>query len=101
MDRRNLRRGVLRLDRSGRFQTFEKASAPFEVNPNAMLVTPHHVFAGSLGNGLYVYDRAAPLDSHYDGLPITQCNGPAESNGTIFAGTDNGLVKILEQKLRP
>jgi ligand-binding sensor domain-containing protein len=94
--------GVLRLDRSGRFQTFEKASAPFEVNPNAMLVTPHHVFAGSLGNGLYVYDRdAARWTVITDGLPSLNVTALAESNGTIFAGTDNGLVKILEQKLRP
>src|SRR6266850_4856048 len=40
--------GILRLDRSGRFQRFENAqSDPVEINPNAMLVTPHHVFAGS------------------------------------------------------
>jgi ligand-binding sensor domain-containing protein len=94
--------GVLRLDRSGRFQTFEKATASFEVNPNAMLVTPHHVFAGSLGNGLYVYDRdAARWTVITDGLPSLNVTALAESNGTIFAGTDNGLVKILEQKLRP
>jgi len=43
----------------GTVQTFEKATAHFEVNPNAMLVTPHYVYAGSLGNGLYVYDRDA------------------------------------------
>src|SRR6266481_3960681 len=94
--------GILRLDRSGRFQTFEKATAPFEINPNAMLVTPHHVFAGSLGNGLYVYDRdAARWTVITDGLPSLNVTALAESNGTIFAGTDNGLVRILEQKLHP
>src|SRR5882724_6901187 len=94
--------GILRLDRSGRFQTFEKATAPFEINPNAMLVTPHHVFAGSLGNGLYVYDRdAARWTVITDGLPSLNVTALAESNGTIYAGTDNGLVRILEQKLRP
>ena len=94
--------GILRLDRSGRFQAFEKATAPFEVNPNAMLVTPHHVFAGSLGNGLYVYDRdAGRWTVITGGLPSLNVTALAESNGTIYAGTDNGLVKILEQKLRP
>jgi ligand-binding sensor domain-containing protein len=94
--------GILLLDRSGRFQSFEKATAPFEVNPNAMLVTAHHVFAGSLGYGLYVYDRdAGRWTVLTDGLPSLNVTALAESSGTLYAGTDNGLVKILEQKLRP
>jgi ligand-binding sensor domain-containing protein len=94
--------GILRLDGSGRFQSFERATAPFEVNPNAMLVTPHHVFAGSLGNGLYVYDRDAGRWAIFTrGLPSLNVTALAESNGIIYAGTDNGLVRILEQKLRP
>jgi hypothetical protein len=94
--------GILRLDGNGHFQSFEKATAPFEVNPNAMLVTPHHVFAGSLGNGLYVYDRdAARWTVITEGLPSLNVTALAESNGTIFAGTDNGLAKIPEQKLHP
>jgi ligand-binding sensor domain-containing protein len=94
--------GILLLDRSGRFQSFEKATAPFEVNPNAMLVTPHHVFAGSLGYGLYVYDRDAGRWAVFtDGLPSLNVTALAESNGILYAGTDNGLVKIQEQKLRP
>jgi len=94
--------GILRLDRAGRFQTFEKATAPFEVNPNAMLVTAHYVYAGSLGNGLYVYDRDAERWTVLTaGLPSLNVTALAESNRTIYAGTDNGLVKILEQKLRP
>src|SRR5229473_3932711 len=94
--------GILRLDRAGHFQSFEKATAPFEVNPNAMLVTPHHVLAGSLGNGLYVYDReTARWTVITEGLPSLNVTALAESNGTIYAGTDNGLAKILEQKLHP
>ena len=94
--------GILRLDRAGRFQSFEKATAPFEVNPNAMLVTPRHVLAGSLGNGLYVYDReTARWIVITEGLPSLNVTALAESNGTIYAGTDNGLAKILEQKLHP
>src|SRR5467141_2508105 len=94
--------GILRLDRAGHFQSFEKASAPFEVNANAMLVTAHHVMAGSLGNGLYVYDReTARWTVITEGLPSLNVTALAESNGTIYAGTDNGLAKILEQKLHP
>jgi ligand-binding sensor domain-containing protein len=94
--------GILRLDRAGHFQSFEKATAPFEVNPNAMLVTAHHVMAGSLGNGLYVYDReTARWTVITEGLPSLNVTALAESNGTIYAGTDNGLAKILEQKLHP
>jgi ligand-binding sensor domain-containing protein len=94
--------GILLLDRSGHFQSFEKATAPFDVNPNAMLVTAQHVLAGSLGNGLYVYDRDARRWTVFtDGLPSLNVTALAESNGIIYAGTDNGLVKILEQKLRP
>ena len=94
--------GILRLDRAGHFQSFERASAPFEVNPNAMLVTAHHVMAGSLGNGLYVYDReTARWTVITEGLPSLNVTALAESNGTIYAGTDNGLAKILEQKLHP
>jgi ligand-binding sensor domain-containing protein len=94
--------GILGLDRSGRFQSFEKATAPFEVNPNAMLVTAHHVLAGSLGNGLYVYDRDSGRWTIFtDGLPSLNVTALAESNGIIYAGTDNGLARILEQKLFP
>src|SRR6202007_1763192 len=49
--------GVLGLDRAGRFQSFEKATGNIVVNPNAMLVTPRHVLAGTLGDGLDVDDR--------------------------------------------
>jgi ligand-binding sensor domain-containing protein len=67
-----------------------------------MLVTPHHVFAGSLGNGLYVYDRDAGRWTIFTrGLPSLNVTALAESNGIIYAGTDNGLVRIPEQKLRP
>jgi outer membrane protein assembly factor BamB len=67
-----------------------------------MLVTSHYVYAGSLGNGLYAYDRdAGRWTVITGGLPSLNVTALAESNGTIYAGTDNGLVKILEQKLRP
>jgi len=94
--------GVLGMDRSGHFHAFETATAAFEVNPNAMLVTPRHVFAGSLGKGLYVYDRETSRWSVVsDGLPSLNVTAIAESKGVVYVGTDNGLVRIEEQKLRP
>jgi hypothetical protein len=87
--------GVLGLDGSGHFRSFEKATAELVVNPNAMLVTPKHVFAGTLGNGLYVFDRETlRWTTVNDGLPSLNVTALAQDKGTIYVGTDNGLVRI-------
>jgi ligand-binding sensor domain-containing protein len=92
--------GILGLDRSGRFHSFETASGPFEVNPNAMLVTPSYVLAGTLGKGLYLYDRQSGRWSVIaNGLPSLNVTALAAGNGYIYIGTDNGLVRIPEEKL--
>ena len=92
--------GILGLDRSGRFHSFEVGSGPFEVNPNAMLVTPSYVLAGPLGEGLYLYDRqTGRWSALHDGLPSSNVTALAAANGYIYIGTDNGLVRIPEQKL--
>ncbi len=92
--------GVLGLDRSGRFRSFEIGSGPFEVNPNAMLVTASYVLVGTLGEGLYLYDRQSERWSAvHDGLPSANVTALAAANGYIYVGTDNGLVRISEQKL--
>ena len=92
--------GVLGLDSSGKFHSFETASGPLEINPNAMLVTQDYVLAGSLGKGLYLYDRQSGRWSVIrNGLPSLNVTAFAASNGYIFIGTDNGLVRIPEQKL--
>ena len=94
--------GVLGLDRTGRFHSFETATGPFEINPNAMLVTATHVFAGTLGNGLYVYERGS---DHWfaveKGLPSANVTALAFVNGYLYIGTDNGLVRVPEQRLHP
>ncbi len=92
--------GVLALDRSGRFHSFEVASANVVVNPNAMLVTANYVLAGTLGDGLYLYDRQSERWSVIrDGLPSSNITALTATNGYIYIGTDNGLVRIPEQKL--
>ncbi len=94
--------GVMGLDSAGRIHPFEKATAPVEVNPNAMLVTKEHVFAGTLGHGIYVYDRAR---QHWgilkDGLPSQNVTAFASGDGYIYVGTDNGLVRIQENTILP
>ena len=94
--------GVMGLDSSGRFHAYQTATAAVEINPSAMLVTKDHVFAGTLGNGLYVYDRQKQRWSVVtEGLPSTNVTAVAEGNGYIYIGTDNGMVRVEENKIQP
>jgi ligand-binding sensor domain-containing protein len=94
--------GILGLDRTGHFRSFEKATGEIVINPNAMLVTPRHIFAGTLGSGLYVFERETQRWTVVkDGLPSVNVTALAQSGGNIYVGTDNGLVRIQEQKLQP
>ena len=94
--------GILKLDRSGHFHSFETATGSFEVNSNAMLVTERSVFAGTLGRGLYVYDReSSRWKVLTEGLPSANVTALTEVNGYLYVGTDNGLVRVEERKLRP
>ncbi len=94
--------GILGMDRAGHFHSFETGTGTFEVNPGAMAVTSQHVFVGSLGKGLYVYDRETSRWTVLsEGLPSLNVTAIVESKGVVYVGTDNGLVRIEEQKLRP
>jgi ligand-binding sensor domain-containing protein len=94
--------GVLGLDGSGHFHSFENATGSIEINPNAMLVTKSHVFAGTLGKGLYVYDRESERwRAIEEGLPSSNVTALAAADGYIYVGTDNGLVRVQEQRLQP
>jgi ligand-binding sensor domain-containing protein len=89
--------GVMELDAAGRFHSYQTGTAAVEINSNAMLVTADHVFAGTLGHGLYVYDRATQRWSVVSqGLPSADVTALAASRGEIYVGTDNGLVRIQE-----
>ena len=93
--------GIVKLDAAGRFQPFEVATGKFEVNPNALLATAKHVFAGSAGSGLYVYDRGSGRWTVVrDGLPSENVTALAAGAGYVYVGTDNGLVRIGEQSFR-
>jgi ligand-binding sensor domain-containing protein len=94
--------GIVRLDDSGHFHAYDLATGSFEINPNAMLVTERHVFAGSLGHGLFVYDRATDRWRNFrEGLPSENVTAVAAGNGYLYVGTDNGLIRIREQELAP
>ena len=94
--------GILGLDRAGHFRSFDNASGEIVVNPNAMLVTPRHVLAGTLGEGLYLYDRETQRWTQIkDGLPSLNVTALTDSGETVYVGTDNGLVKIQEEHLHP
>jgi ligand-binding sensor domain-containing protein len=92
--------GVMRLGADGQFAAFEHATRLMEVNPNAMLVTPSHVLAGTLSDGLYIYDRNTGRWRQWTaGLPSMNITALAERDGEIYIGTDNGLVRIAERSL--
>lgn len=70
------------------------------INPNALLATSTHLYAGSLGQGLFVYGRSSgrwqPLTA---GLPSLNVTALATHNAELYVGTDNGLVHIAEANL--
>jgi ligand-binding sensor domain-containing protein len=92
--------GVMRLGPDGQFAALEHGTRDMEVNFNAMLVTPSHVLAGTLSDGLYIYDRdTARWRQWTAGLPSMNVTALAQRNGEIYIGTDNGLVRIAERSL--
>ena len=70
------------------------------INPNAMLRTPSHILAGTLGHGMLVYTVATGRwRSVTAGLPSRNVTAFAERAGQIYIGTENGLVRIAEAHL--
>jgi ligand-binding sensor domain-containing protein len=93
--------GVERLSRNGAWDAFPDLRGAIVINPNAMLVTPTRVYAGTMQNGLAIFDRAAAR-WHFatDGLPSLNVTALAAGGGMIYIGTENGLVRATEQNLR-
>lgn len=92
--------GVVRVDSDGTVHSYDVASGAIEINPNAMLATADHIFAGSLGRGLYIYDRASDRWTNLsEGLPSLSVTAFALANGYLYIGTDNGLVRVRERAL--
>ena len=70
------------------------------INPNALLVTRSHIYAGTLGHGLLVFNTSTSRWSVVDqGLPSLNITAFAARDGVLYIGTENGLVRISEAKL--
>lgn len=92
--------GVLRFDSTGHWQTFDDATGPFEVNPNAMLHDGNFVYAGTRGHGLLIYNcTRGRWSSLTDGLPSMNVTAIAVHGNSVYVGTDNGLVQISREHL--
>jgi ligand-binding sensor domain-containing protein len=91
--------GVMQL-RDGLFTPMDGATANMVVNPNAMLATTAHVFAGTLGKGLWVWSRdTGQWRQVTAGLPSENVTAIAARDGEVYVGTENGLVRIAERSL--
>lgn len=91
--------GVYRYD-GAVWHAFPSLRGALEINPNAMLATASAVYAGTLGHGLAIYNRASGRWNFLTtGLPSTNVTALAASAGYLYIGTDNGLVRVPEQNL--
>ncbi|MGA3188177.1 MAG: hypothetical protein ABSF22_13815 [Bryobacteraceae bacterium] len=89
--------GILRLTNRGVWETFEDLRGTIEINPNALVVTANAVYAGTLDQGLAVYNMASGRWTFFTaGLPSRNVTAIDARGGVLYIGTDNGLVKVPE-----
>ncbi len=94
--------GVMAMDDAGHVSAIEGATFPVIVNPNAMLRTATHVFAGTLSGGLLMLDLGTGRWTRLTaGLPSLNVTSLAAADGTLYVGTENGLVRAEEARLTP
>jgi len=92
--------GVVEMNDAGQISAMDGLPKGAVINPNAMLVTPQHVLAGSLTDGMLVYDRGSQRWSQVTaGLPSKNVTAFAERDGEIYVGTENGIAHIAEARL--
>jgi ligand-binding sensor domain-containing protein len=92
--------GVLRLAADGSVTPTEATRQGVVVNPTAMAADGRIVLAGTLGQGLLVGDASGMRwKTVTAGLPSLNVTALAIRNGVVYVGTENGLVKISEDKL--
>ncbi len=93
--------GVVALDAQSDWHSFPDLPKDLIVNPNALALSPTRLYAGSLGDGLYVYERAQKRWWRaVVGLPSLNVTAMVVKSGYLYAGTDNGLVRIPEERVR-
>ncbi len=92
--------GVWRMDADGTMHDMGAASSTTVINPGALLSDGRLVLAGTLGRGLLIGDATGTRWRTVTvGLPSLNVTALAVRQGTVYVGTDNGLVKIAEEKL--
>lgn len=92
--------GVLAMDASGGISATDATKTGVVINPGAMLADGRLVLAGTLGQGLLVGDATGTRwRTVTAGLPSLNVTALSSSNGTVYVGTENGLVKISESNL--
>jgi ligand-binding sensor domain-containing protein len=93
--------GVLRLGADGKVTSTDATKTGVVVNPTAMAADGRVVLAGTLGQGLLVGDATGTRWRTISaGLPSLNVSALAIRNGIVYVGTENGLVKISEDKLQ-
>ncbi len=93
--------GILRMAADGTVTSTEATRAGVVVNPTAMVADGRLVLAGTLGQGLMVGDATGTRwKTVTAGLPSLNVTALAVQNGVVYVGTDNGLVRISEDKLQ-
>jgi ligand-binding sensor domain-containing protein len=93
--------GVVRMDADGTVSATDASTRGAVVNPGAMAGDGRMVLAGTLGQGLLVGDaNGTRWKTVTAGLPSLNVTALAFNKGVVFVGTDNGLVKIAEEKLQ-
>ncbi len=92
--------GVMRLSADGTVTSTEATIAGVVVNPTAIVADGRMVLAGTLGRGLLVGDATGTRwKTITSGLPSLSVTALAIHDGVVYVGTENGLVKISEDRL--
>jgi ligand-binding sensor domain-containing protein len=92
--------GIMRLTADGNVTPTEATLTGVEINPTAMAADGRLVLAGTLGQGLMVGDaNGTRWRTVTAGLPSLNVTAVAIYKGVVYVGTENGLVKIAEDKL--
>lgn len=95
--------GVMRVSAEGTFTAIDLpagARHDLVINPNALLVTATHAYAGTLGHGMLVYSiTTGRWSTLATGLPSLNVTAFAQRDGELYIGTDNGLVHVAEASL--
>lgn len=92
--------GVLRLSADGTVTPTDATRNGVVINPTAMVADGRVALAGTLGQGLLVGDGTGTRwRTIATGLPSLNVTALAIHNGVVYVGTEDGLVKISEDKL--